>query len=135
MSQVRTKAALEIAVCAYQHRLKPRCQVCDSTGALRLHHIIRREIINDRQLVLLMPLVLHALICDRCNNNEGPFIVDNPEGRAIMLAANADIFGLDQIISAFAEWDAIVPNGHNDEIVSLERVKEIYHARLSSTRK
>lgn len=133
MSQIKTKAALELAVCSYQKRRFPVCQVCGASGQLRLHHIIRREIINNKVLVLLMPLAFHALICDKCNNNEGPFVVDNPEGRARMLAANADIFGLDQVLSSFDEWNAIVPNGHNIEIVSPERVKEIYHARFPSS--
>jgi hypothetical protein len=119
---------LTILVCRHQKTRFPKCQVCGVEHTiLRLHHILRRSLINKHEIVDLMPLPFHALICDRCNMNQGPFVVDNPEGRAIMLAANAEIFGgIDAIIQAFQEWDAIAPNGHNDEIVNLERVLEIY---------
>lgn len=133
MGMVRTKADLTIFLCIFQHRQKPVCQVCGKEEALELHHILRRGIYTDRRLTDLMPLPFHALICRQCNQNEGPYVVDNPEGRAKLLAYNAHIFGIDSIRKSFALWEQIVPNGHNIEIVDPMRVEELYYASSQRT--
>ena len=66
--------------------------------------------------------------------NSGPYTVDDPEGRAELLAQNALIFGMDKCLIApelsieqgFIAWELVTPNGLNSEIVNLARVKEIY---------
>lgn len=134
MSMVRTKADLTIFLCRYQHKSYPACQVCGKEGeVLELHHILRRGIYSNKRLTDLMPLPFHALICHNCNQNEGPYVVDNPEGRAKLLAYNAEVFTLNDILRCFEVWEEIVPNGHNIEIVDPDRVKEIYYASSKRT--
>ncbi len=133
MSQVRKKMDLTLILARHQHKLHPVCQLCGSTSPLRLHHILRRGLYNQHEIIDRMPLIFHALICDKCNDNRGPIPVDHPLGRAKMLAANMDMFGgLKALIEAIDEWNAIVPNGWNDEIVSYEQIiheyEELKHA-------
>lgn len=119
------KAQLEIAVCRYQGRLKPLCQCCGAADEnLHLHHIIRRAIIQHKELAALMPLCLHGLLCYKCNYNQGPRVMDHPDGRAWLLAQNARIFGISQVELALRAWGDIA--GENEDIVSINDIRSYY---------
>lgn len=129
MSQIAKRAELELKLCEYQRSLVPKCQVCDEYRHLELHHILRRGIFQNKKIIDLMPIVFHALICSSCNANDGPFIVDAPTGRVKLLVQSAEMYGLDRVIDGFDEWDSIVPNGFNPEIVDLDDVIEVYNKK------
>lgn len=129
MSMVGIRQELTLKVAAYQRKLHPVCQVCGSGSMLFLHHILRRSLYANREAAYHMPSIFHALICANCNQNNGPYPVDNPEGRAKMLAQNIAVFGgLDKFQKAVSQWNEYTPNGHNPEIVDFAEVIEIYNA-------
>lgn len=136
MSMIKKRAALERVLCSYFKWFKPRCMLCNEQNKpLRLHHLLRRSIYMDKSVEEYMPLVFYSLLCDQCNNNEGEIIMDNPFGRAFLLAKQANAFGgLDVIRQSFDKWNTFLPNGHNNEIVSFETVKSLYEHHFDASK-
>jgi hypothetical protein len=102
----------------------PFCGLCgqpqtSSTG-LDLHEIYNRGRIANTDLVDLLPVPLHALLCRRCNTNLGRIKADSKEGRKTLLIRSIELWGFDEVKAAIAAYNEMA-----NQPIYLEEWEEI----------
>lgn len=98
-----------------------RCQLCHIRQATDLHHIISRGHV-PKPYQDHIPREYMALICNKCNLNEGEIAADGLEGRKALIQHNVEVYGLPRMREALDKFTQVLLDNRMTPLYEIEAI-------------